>query len=134
MSKIVTKSISVLLILTLLFSAFSICSLGAEAEEDYGIMPCFTSIGSITTSFTISGINSNSYVVLKAQYSTSLKIKIELQKEKDGVYETIETWTASKTGTYLVLEETRLINIFCNYRMKATCTADAETFVYYDYP
>lgn len=134
MSKFVKKSISILLILTMLFSVFAINSFGATVEDDYGVMPCFTTISSVATSFTISGLNSTSTVALKAQYSTSLYIKIELQKEKTSGYETIETWTKSGTGTYLNLEETRLINVFSDYRIKVTCTAGSETHTTYDYP
>lgn len=134
MSNIVKKSISILLILTMMFSVFAINSSAATADEDYGVMPCFTTISAVATSFTISGINSTSFVQLTAQYSTSLYIKIELQKEKSTGYETLETWTKSGSGYSLVLEETRLINVLCDYRIKVTCTAGSETHVKYDYP
>lgn len=134
MSNIIKKSLSIILILTMLFSAFAINSFAESVEDDYGVMPCFTTISAVTTVFSISGINSTSTVVLSSQYSTSLSIKIELQKEKSTGYETIETWTKSGTGTYLGLEETRLINIFSNYRIKVTCKAGSETFTTYDYP
>lgn len=134
MVKTMKKLVSILLILTMLFSSFAIMSSAAEVEEDYGVMPCFTTISSVSTSFTISGLNSTSSVILTAQYSTSLFIKIELQKEKSTGYETIETWTKSGTGKSLALEETRLINVFSNYRIKVTCTAGGETHVKYDYP
>ena len=118
----------------MLFSVFAINSFGATAEDDYGVMPCFTTISAVSTSFTISGLNSTSCVTLSAKYSTSLYIKIELQKEKSTGYETLETWTKSGTGTHLALEETRLINVFSNYRIKVTCTAGSETHTTYDYP
>jgi len=107
----------------------------ALTEEDESVvMPRFTTISSVTTSFTISGLNSTSTVLLKAKTSTSLYIKIELQKEKSSGYETIETWTKSGTGYSLLLEETRLINVFSEYRIKVTCTAGSETHTTYDYP
>ncbi len=134
MSNFVKKSVSIALILTMLFSVFTINSFGAEVEEDYGVMPCWSTIDSVITSFTISGINSTSSVALTSQVSTSLSIKVELQKLKSGTYETIETWTESGTGIYISLEETRLINIFSDYRIKVTCKAGSETHVTYDYP
>lgn len=134
MSLFVKKSLSLVLILTMLFSIFAMNSLATVIEDEYEVMPCFVSINSVATSFTISGINSTSSVVLSSQYSTSLYIKIELQKEKSTGYETIETWTKSGTGTMLGLEETRLINVFSNYRIKVTCTAGSETYTKYDYP
>ncbi len=134
MIKTMKKTVSILLILTMLFSSFAIMSSAAVVEDDYGVMPCFTTINSVSTSFVISGLNSTSTVSLKAKTSTSLYIKIELQKEKSSGYETIETWTKSGTGYSLALEESRLINIFSNYRIKVTCTAGSETHVTYDYP
>lgn len=133
MSIFVKKGISIILILTMMFSAFAINS-SAETTEESTVMPRFTTISTVATSFTISGLNSTSCVTLSAKYSTSLYIKIEFQKEKSTGYETLETWTKSGTGTYLLLEETRLINIFCDYRIKVTCTAGSETHVTYDYP
>ncbi len=132
--KTMKKTVSLLLILTLLLSSFAIMSSAAVVEEDYGVMPCFTTIDAVATSFTISGLNSTSSVLLTSKVSTSLYIKIELQKEKSSGYETIETWTKSGTGYSLGLEETRLINVFSEYRIKVTCTAGGETHVKYDYP
>ncbi len=134
MTNIIKKSVSIILILTMLLSVFALNSSAAVIEDNYEIMPCFTTINSVATSFTISGLNSTSYVVLQSQYSTSLYIKIEFQKEESTGYKTLETWTKSGTGTYLVLEETRLINIFADYRIKVTCTAGSETYTKFDYP
>lgn len=133
MLKIIKQSLSVVLILTMLISIFSICSY-AESTDEPVVTPRFTTISAVSTSFTISGLNSTSSVLLTSKYSTSLSIKIELQKEKSSGYETLETWTKSGTGTYLSLEETRLINVFSEYRIKVTCTAGGETHVTYDYP
>ena len=134
MTNIIKKSVSVVLILTMLFSVFALNSSAAVIEDDYGIMPCFTTISAVTTSFTISGINSTSCVTLSSKVSTSLYIKIEFQKEESTGYKTLETWTKSGTGTVLLLEETRLINIFADYRIKVTCTAGSETYTVFDYP
>ena len=134
MSVLVKKSLSFLLIFTMVFSVFAINSSALVDEEENVIMPRFTTIDAVSTSFTISGINSTSSVSITAKTSTSLSIKIELQKEKSTGYETIETWTKSGTGTFLLLEETRLINIFADYRIKVTCKAGSETHVTYDYP
>ena len=59
---------------------------------------------------------------------------MELQKKKSGVYETIETWSTSRTGMSLGMDEKRNINILCDYRLKATFTAGSETVISYDYP
>ena len=129
------KAVSILLILTMLFSTFAISSSATVVEEENVVMPRFTTIQSVSTSFTISGLNSTSYVALLSQYTAILFIKIELQKKNSsGSYETIETWTKSGTGTILTLEKTRLINAFSDYRIKVSCTAASESFVTYDYP
>lgn len=133
MTKTLKQAISTVLIFTLLLSLCSISTF-AESNEENIVMPRWSTISSVATSFTISGLNSTSSVALSAQYSTSLSIKIELQKEKSSGYETIETWTKSGTGKTLSLEETRLINIFSEYRIKVTCKAGSETHVTYDYP
>ena len=134
MTNIIKKSVSIVLILTMLLSVFALNSSAAVIENDYEIMPCFTTIDAVTTSFTISGINSTSCVTLSSKVSTSLYIKIEFQKEESTGYKTLETWTKSGTGTVLLLEETRLINIFADYRIKVTCTAGGETYTKFDYP
>ncbi len=134
MSNIIKKSLSVVLILTMLFSVFAINSCAATVEEENTIMPRWSVISGVITVFTISGLNSTSTVSLSAQYSTSLYIKIEFQKEESTGYKTLETWEKSGTGTYLNLEKDRLINIFADYRIKVTCTAGGETHVKYDYP
>ena len=59
--------------------------------------------------------------------------KKELQKEKSKSYETVETWTSSKTGTVLAMSESRNINVLCKYRLKVTFTAGKETEVVYKY-
>lgn len=132
MTKHFKKSISFILILSTLFSFLAFHS--SATEEENTIMPRWSAIQSVGTSFTISGINSTSSVVLTSQYDTTLYIKIELQKEKSTGYETIETWTKFGNGTYVMLEETRPINIFENYRIKVTCIASDERHVTYDYP
>lgn len=128
----VKNLLSFVLILSLMLSIFSVCAYAND--EETVVTPRFSTISAVATSFTISGLNSTSSVVLSAQYSTSLSIKIELQKEKSSGYETLETWTKSGTGTVISLEETRLINVFSEYRIKVTCKAGSETHVTYDYP
>lgn len=134
MVKTMKKTVCILLILTMLFSSFAIVSSASTGEDDNAIMPRFTTIDAVATSFTISGLNSTSSVLLTSKISTSLYIKIELQKEKSSGYETLETWEKSGNGVTLALEKTRLINIFSDYRIKVTCKAGSETHVTYDYP
>ena len=98
------------------------------------VEPAYENISANSCSLKISGVNSVSSAVLHAKGSMYLHIKMELQKIKSGIYQTIETWTASRTGMVLTMEEERLINVLASYRLKVTFTAGSETVVYYDYP
>ncbi len=134
MLSISKKCISLVLIVVMFFSVLAINSSAETVEDDYAVMPCWTAINSIGTSFTISGIVSTSSVVLTSQFDTTLYIKIELQKLESTGYETIETWTTFGNGTIVALEKNRLINVFEDYRIKVTCIAANEQHITYDYP
>lgn len=127
------KVLSLVLVLTMLFSLFVIPSSAVEEEEN-SVMPCFTVIDSVITSFTISGLVATASVSLISTIDSTLYISIELQKEKSTGYETIEEWTTFDNGYVAQLEESRLINAFADYRIKVTCIAANEQFVTYDYP
>lgn len=126
--KNVKKVVSVLLCLIFIFS----CTQMIASAED--AVPYYQNISSNSCSLRISGINSTSSANLIAARSMSLSIKMELQKVKSGTYTTIETWSSSKTGVSISMEETRLINMLATYRLKVTFTAGSETIVQYAYP
>lgn len=98
------------------------------------ITPRFTTISSTTTSFNISGLNARIEVTLVSQYSTSLSIKVDLEKSVSGGYKVVDTWTKTGSGTIIELEQSKLINPLNNYRIKITCTAGSETTTLYRYP
>lgn len=125
----------IVLMLLSFFMIFSNASISyAAVNPDSEISPCYVNISNYAINLSISGIKANCAATLKANKSVSLKIKMELQKEKSSGYETVETWTSSKTGTFLAMSESRNINIFCDYRLKVTFTAGSETEVVYKYP
>lgn len=93
----------------------------------------YTTIETNRSKLSISGIKATCTASMTAKKSTTLKIKMELQKEKSSGYETVETWTSSKTGTALSVSESRNINILCDYRLKVTFTAGSESVVVYSY-
>ena len=103
--------------------------IAAVNNDAYGIAPLYTNISHNTTNLTISGIKADCSATVKANKTVNLTIKMELQKEKSNGYETVETWTSNKTGTYLAMSESRNINIFSTYRLKVTFTAGNETEV-----
>ena len=123
----------IVLIALSLFTALNgaaVCNAAVKNEE---IAPYYVNISSSSASLNISGIKATCNAVLRANSSVSLSIKMELQKKKSSGYETVETWTSSKTGTYLSMSESRNINILCDYRLKVTFTAGSETEVVYRY-
>lgn len=94
----------------------------------------YTTIETNKSSISISGIKATCNAKMTSKKSTTLKIKMELQKKKSSGYKTVETWTSSKSGVSLVSSESRNINILCDYRLKVTFTAGSESTIVYKYP
>ena len=126
------RCIAVLIVFVSLFSTTTVAN--ANVKNDDIISPQYTTILKNSTGISIRGIKTTCATSLTSQYSTSLKIKMELQKKKTNGYETVETWTSSKNGVNLAMSESRNINILYDYRLKATFTAGSETTIVYDYP
>lgn len=100
MSKsIVKNSLYLLFCSFLLFSFLAPNSGYASDQSEIQLQSVFISKSSCFIS--ISGITANCTSSLNTRSSTKLSIKMELQKKKSGTFETIKTWSASKTGTYL---------------------------------
>lgn len=93
----------------------------------------YTNIKSCGCSCYISGFTIYASANLIAKSSMYLHIKMELQKYSSGNYNTIETWTDSKTGTFLSMDKSKLINVFSTYRIKVTFTAGGESTTSYAY-
>lgn len=125
------KIFAVLLSCMLVFS--SAFAVNAAVKPDDTVSPCYVNIVKRDGTLTISGIKATCTSTLRATKSMNLSIKMELQKEKSSGYETVETWTGSKTGTYLSMSESRNINVLSNYRLKITFNAGGETQVVYRY-
>lgn len=131
-SKIKTsrKIISFLLAVLTIFSTAVVAS--AAESNDNEIAPYYAD-GIHNTQFSISGIKATCSADIRVSSSKYLKIVMELQKKKSNGYETIKTWTSSKTGTRLSMSESRNINALCTYRLKVTYTAGDEKVVAYKY-
>lgn len=115
------------------------CPLSANAavidDNDNGQADLmYTTIETNSSSISISGIKATCVAKMTSKKSTTLKIKMECQKKKSSGYETVETWTSSRTGNSLGLTESRNINILCDYRLKVTFTAGTESTTVYKYP
>ena len=123
----------VLIVLSFLMIFGNVTVANAADNHDNEVAPLYVNILSHRENIEISGIKAKCTAKLKSQNSVPLKIKMELQKEKSKSYETVETWTSSKTGTLLAMSESRNINVLCKYRLKVTFTAGKETEVVYKY-
>lgn len=123
----------VLILLSFLMIFGNVAVANASVNHDNEVVPLYVNISYHSEQIEISGIKAKCKATLKSKKSVPLKIKMELQKEKSSGYETVETWTSSKTGTLLSMSETRNINVLSKYRLKVTYTADKETAVVYKY-
>lgn len=134
--RITKRLLSFAVAMIILFSSFSVmaCETAKADEIDYEIMPCFTTIMSEIYGITISGLNAHVSGSLTANYKTSLTITLSLQKYSNGSWTIVKTWTSSANDIHLILEGSKMINIFAEYRLKATFKADQETSVRYMYP
>lgn len=110
-NKLCKQVFSVILSLLIIFMGTTFCNAAIKPENE--VSPCYANIDGKSANISISGIKANCTASLRCESSMSLKIKMELQKSKSGGYETVETWTSSKTGTYLAMSESvdsQLIN------------------------
>ncbi len=127
------KSLSIVMALVMLMSVFGI-SFSATADTADDEPTRYTVISSNSYGISISGLKATCTGALTASYSTTIKIKLELQKKSGGTYSTIKTWQDSKTGRSIALSGSKIINPLSDYRLKATFTAGSETVTRYDYP
>ncbi len=123
----------ILIVLSSLFALSGTLISNATTNDCNNIEPYYINISDCYASLSISGIKSECSATIRAKKSAKLKIKMELQKEKSSGYETVETWSDSKTGTILSMSKSRNINVLCNYRLKVTFTAGNETETIYKY-
>ena len=126
--KILSVILALLMALSIGTAAF------AEPDDSSDIENTrFSVINSTATTFSISGLTANCSGQLTAKYSTSLKIKMELQKLSSGSYSTVKTWNKSVTGISTGISGSKVINPLSTYRLKVTYTAGSETHVTYKY-
>lgn len=129
--KISNTFVSILLSFLVLLGLTSVAN--ASVNENNELAPCYINIANKSETFTISSIKATCSANMSTNRTMRLTIKMELQKKKSNGYETIKTWTSSKTGTRLSMLESRNINALCTYRLKVTYTAGSEQVVAYKY-
>lgn len=129
------RLLSIFLSLIMIFgNILNVSAAVINNDNENPIEPCYVNISSCAVNLSISGIKAKCSANVQSGSSMNLKIKMELQKKKSSGYETVETWTSSKTGTFLTMSESRNINIFSDYRLKVTFTAGSEIVTVYKYP
>lgn len=132
--KIFTLLMTLVMLLGVFNVSFNAFAGEPEAPADDEIIERYTVIDVCSYSVKISGITATCKSSLTAKYSTSLYIKMELQKYSSGSYSTVKTWTTSKTGTTTSLSGTKAVNPLSTYRLKVTFTAGGETITRYASP
>jgi len=133
MKKTSFKILSVILALLMALSIGTAAFAETDDSADIETNNRFSVILSTATTLNISGLTANCAAQMTAKYSTSLKIKMELQKQSSGSYSTVKTWSKSATGIGISLEGSKVINPLSTYRLKVTYTAGSETHVTYKY-
>lgn len=126
--KILSVILALLMALSIGTTAFAETDDSSDTENTR-----FSVINSTATLLDIHGITADCSAQLTAKYSTSLHIKMELQKKSNGSYSTVKTWTKSATGIGTTLDGSKVINPLSTYRLKVTYTAGSETHVTYKY-
>lgn len=129
--KISNTIVSILLSFLILIGMTSVANASVNGNNE--LAPCYINIANKSESITISSIKATCAASMSTNRTMRLTIKMELQKKKSNGYETIKTWTSSKTGTRLSMSESRNINALCTYRLKVTYTAGNEQVVAYKY-
>lgn len=129
--KISNTFVSILLSFLILIGMTSIANASVNGNNE--LAPCYINIANKSESITISSIKATCAASMSTNRTMRLTIKMELQKKKSNGYETVKTWTSSKTGTTLSMSESRNINALCTYRLKVTYTAGNEQVVAYKY-
>lgn len=129
--KISNTFVSILLSFLILIGMTSVANASVNGNNE--LAPCYINIANKSESITISSIKATCAASMSTNRTMRLTIKMELQKKKSNGYETIKTWTSSKTGTRLSMSESRNINALCTYRLKVTYTAGNEQVVAYKY-
>lgn len=88
-------------------------------------MPCMEYINDSDCQFSISGSTANVYAFVSGASSlvTKCEITVELQERSLLFFwDTVETWTCSKSGYEAELEETASVTSGTTYRAVATVT------------
>ena len=132
--RLVSLFFALLMLASVLTVGFNAYAEDLDTPVDEEIIEEYQVISNNSYGIYISGLKATCSGRVTAQYSTTLKIKLELQKKSGGTYSTIQTWSDSRTGYTLALDGSKIINPLSSYRLKATFTAGNETVVRYDYP
>jgi hypothetical protein len=131
MKKHLIKIFSFIMAMLVVLSVSTVAFAETDNSEDTSSDSKYSVINSTAVSLTIRGLTAECSSKITAQYSTSLHIKMELQKKSGGTYSTVRTWTKSANGVTTTLAGSKIINPLSTYRLKVTFTAGSETSIVY---
>lgn len=95
---------------------------------DVTIAPCMEYI--LSSGCTLSINNSTAYInasVRSVSSTTKCQIILKLQQKTGSSWKTIQSWTDSKTGSYMTLSKTKTVTRGKTYRATATFTVWSGT-------
>ena len=100
---------------------------------DYQVMPCMEYISRADHAFSIDGGVASMYGYVEGMpgLATKCEVSIELQEKGLLLWNEVDTWTDSRTGTYAELDLARSVTEGEKYRIVVTVTvwsgSDSET-------
>ena len=127
------RFLSTVLCLLLCLTALPIPQALAADGGDYGVMPCMEYIKYSDYDFSISGSTASMYGYVEgySDLATKCEVSIELQEKGLLLWNEVDTWTSSRTGTYAELDVTKAVTAGEMYRIVVTVTvwsgSDSET-------
>lgn len=137
---LVCKKMKVLLSLALSLSIMLCCLIVASAQvpDSNVVAPFATYITTTNATLDVGTLYADVYGSMTGNTNvTKVKVKLNLQKNSDGVYETVETWEKTFNSRTGYITDSKLISPFSDYRLKATFTAysgeNSETKTLYVY-
>ncbi len=128
----VSLVLALVMIFTLAITAFAV------TDSDNQIMPRYTYVSGASAQLDMHTFSCDvTGNVTGIAGCNKTHVKLQLQKENDGVWSTVETWEKTSNTRSCTLGASKTVSPLSNYRLKATLTAyygsDSETLTYYRY-
>lgn len=131
------KSVLSLLVALVMIFALALTAFAAVVKDDT-VSPRLAYIGGTDASFTVNTFTCDGTADMCGKGGVvKVKIKMQLQKDNDGVWKTVETWEKTFNSVSGDLAGSANISPLSTYRLKITYTAytssDSESLTAYRY-